>query len=345
MTRKQRVLVVLHPSFMPPDSLDGFSDKQIDEWRTEYDVVSTLKALGHEVRCLGVLDSLTQLRATIEEWRPSVVFNLLEEFGGIVTYDQHVVAFLELMRQPYTGCNPRGLLLSRDKPLCKQLLTYHRIPTPQFAVFRKGLRVQVPRRQRFPLFVKSTVEDASLGISQASVVEDAAKLKERIQFMHEQVGCDALVEQYIEGREFYVGVMGNERLQRLPVWELTFGSLPQSQAAIATRKVKWDRAYQARHGIGTRAASDLPPQLLARLDRLSRRIYRTLGLSGYARMDFRVTAAGEVYVLEANANPNLTANEDFARSAQAAGTEYPELLERLIALGQGYKAQWRATYG
>ena len=343
--KKQRVLVVLHPSFMPPDSLDGFSQKEIDEWRTEFDVVSTLKALGHEVRCIGVLDSLTELRSTIEEWRPDVAFNLLEEFDGIVTYDQHVVAFLELMRQPYTGCNPRGLLLSRDKPLCKQLLSFHRIPTPQFAVFRKGLRVHVPKRQRFPLFVKSTVEDASLGISQASVVEDAAKLKERIQFIHEKIGSDALVEQYIEGREFYVGVMGNDRLQRLPVRELTFGSMPQSQAAIATRKVKWDRAYQERHGIGTCEALDLPPQVLARLDRLSRRIYNALGLSGYARMDFRVTAGGEVYVLEANANPNLTAQEDFARSAATAGIEYPQLLERLMALGQGYKAQWRATYG
>ena len=343
--KKQRVLVVLHPSLMPPDSLAGFSDKQVEEWRTEYDVVSTLKARGHEVRCLGVLDSLTELRSTIAEWKPDVVFNLLEEFDGIGSYDQHVVAFLELLRQPYTGCNPRGLLLSRDKPLCKQLLSFHRIPTPQFAVFRRGLRVQVPRRQRFPLFVKSTVEDASLGIAQASVVEDAAKLKERIQFVHEQIGSDALVEEYIEGREMYVGVLGNDRLQRLPVWEMVFGSMPQSAAAIATRKVKWDQSYRIRHGISTQQASDLPPAVLARLDRLSRRIYRALGLSGYARMDFRVTAGGEVYVLEANANPHISASEDFAQSALAAGTSYPELLERLMTLGQGYKAQWRATYG
>ena len=343
--KAQRVLVVLHPSFMPPDSLDGFTDRQIDEWRTEYEVVSTLRARGHEVRCLPVLDSLTELRGAIEEWRPDVVFNLLEEFGGIGAYDQHVVAFLELMRQPYTGCNPRGLLLSRDKPLCKQLLSYHRIPTPQFAVFRKGFRIHIPRRQRFPLFVKSTMEDASLGISQASVVDDAVKLKERIHFIHDKIGSDALVEQYIEGREFYVGVLGNERLQRLPVRELNFGTLPQSQAAIATRKVKWDRAYIARYGIGTREAEELPPQVLAQLDRLSRRIYRALGMSGYARMDFRVTTAGEVHVLEANANPHLSAREDFARSAATAGIDYPELLERLITLGQGYKAQWRATYG
>jgi D-alanine-D-alanine ligase len=343
--RKLRTLVVVHASLVPPESLEGYSDKQIEEWRTEYDVMSALRTSGHEVRCIGVLDSLTELRAQVADWKPDIVFNLLEEFGGIVTYDQHVVAFLELLRQPYTGCNPRGLLLSRDKLLCKQLLAFHRIPTPRFAVSRKGARLQVPRKLKFPLFVKSTVEDASLGIAQASVVEDAARLKERIEFVHQQVGSDALVEEFIEGRELYVGVLGNERLTRLPVWEMVFGSLPESLAAIATRKVKWDKRYQAKYGITTRAAQELPPTVVARLDKLSRRIYRALGLSGYARMDFRVTAGGEVFVLEANANPNLEAAEDFAESARAAEMPYNELLERLMALGLSYRAEWRAFYG
>src|SRR5215471_5718210 len=293
--KRLRTLVVVHASLVPPESLEGHGEKEIEEWRTEYDVTSNLRQLGHEVRCIGVLDSLTELRSAIADWEPDIVFNLLEEFDGIVTYDQHVVAFLELMRQPYTGSNPRGLLLSRDKSLCKQLLAYHRIPTPQFSVFRKGLRINIPRRLRYPLFVKSNVEDASLGIAQASVVEDAAKLKERIEFVHEQVGSDALVEEYIEGRELYVGVLGNDRLTRLPVWEMVFGSMPDSLAAIATRKVKWDKRYQQKYGISTRAAEDLPAPVLARLDKLSRRIYRALGLSGYARMDFRVTAEGSVY--------------------------------------------------
>src|SRR5215217_1388632 len=237
--KRLRTLVVVHSTLVPPDSLEGHSDKDIEEWRTEYDVVSTLKKSGHEVRCLGISDSVEELRSVITEWKPEVVFNLLEEFDGIVTYDQHVVAFLELLRQPYTGCNPRGLLLSRDKFLCKQLLAFHRIPTPLFTVFRKGARFRLPRKLKYPLFVKSTVEDASLGIAQASVVEDAVKLKERIEFVHEQVKSDALVEEFIEGRELYVGVMGNDRLTRLPVWEMVFGSLPDSLPAIATRKVKW----------------------------------------------------------------------------------------------------------
>jgi D-alanine-D-alanine ligase len=339
--KKLRTLVVVHASLVPPENLEGHTEREINEWRTEYDVTSTLRKAGHEVRCLGVLDSLTELRTAIAEWKPDIVFNLLEEFDGIVTYDQHVVAFLELMRQPYTGCNPRGLLLSRDKSLCKQLLTYHRIPTPQFSVFRRGARIHVPRKLRFPLFVKSTVEDASLGIAQASVVEDVAKLKERIEFVHEQVGSDALVEEFIEGRELYVGVLGNDRLTRLPVWEMVFGSMPASQAAIATRKVKWDKGYQAKYGITTRAAEDLPPAVLAGLDKLSRRIFRTLGLSGYARMDFRVRADGQIFVLEANANPNLEAAEDFAESARAAGVAYDELLERILGLGSAYPVQWR----
>ena len=343
--KKLRALVVVHTSLVPPESLEGHTAKEIEEWRTEYDVTSTLRKNGHDVRCLGVLDSLTELRSAIADWKPDVVFNLLEEFDGIGTYDQHVVAFLELMRQRYTGCNPRGLLLSRDKSLCKQLLAYHRIPTPLFSVFRKGVRVKVPRKLRFPLFVKSTTEDASLGIAQASVVDDEARLRERIQFIHEQVGSDALVEEFIEGRELYVGVLGNERLTRLPVWEMVFGSMPDSLAPIATRKVKWDKRYQEKYGITTRAAEDLPPPVLASLDRMSRRIYRALGLSGYARMDFRVKADGSVYVLEANANPNLEAAEDFAESARAAGTPYEELLERIIALGMSYQAEWRAFYG
>jgi D-alanine-D-alanine ligase len=159
------------------------------------------------------------------------------------------------------------------------------------------------------------------------------------------VGSDALVEEFVEGRELYVGVMGNDRLTRLPVWEMVFGSMPDSLPAIATRKVKWDKRYQAKYGITTRAAEDLPPPVLAALDKLSRRIYRALGLSGYARMDFRVRPDGQVYVLEANANPNLEAAEDFAESARAAGVSYEDLLEKLMALGTSYRAEWRAYYG
>ena len=336
-----RTLVVMHETLVPPESLEGHSEKEIGEWRTEFDVISHLKRAGHDVKPLGVLDTLSALRTEIAEWKPQIVFNLLEEFDGIVTYDQHVVAFLELLRQPYTGCNPRGLLLSRDKVLSKQLLAYHRIPTPQFAVLPRGRRFLSPKRLRFPMFVKSATEDASLGIAQASVVDDAARLKERVEFIHEQTKSDALVEEYVEGRELYVGVIGNRRLTTLPVWEMVFGSLPGSLPAIATRKVKWDKRYQEKYSITTKAAEDLSPAVVDQLEKLARRIYKALHLSGYARMDFRLKPDGSIFALEANANPNLSAEEDFADAALAMGISYDDLLARILATGLSYQAAWR----
>jgi D-alanine-D-alanine ligase len=341
--RVLRALVIVHSTLVPPNSLEGATEKEIEEWRTEYDVISHLKSSGHEVRPIGISDSLSELRRAILDWKPNIVFNLLEEFDGIVTYDQHVVAFLELMRQPYTGCNPRGMLLSRDKVLSKQLLSYHRIPTPQFLVFPRGRKLHIPRKLRYPLFVKSSTEDASLGIAHASVVIDARQLAERIGFIQEQIHSDALVEEYIEGRELYVGVLGNDRLKVLPVWEMSFGSLPENLPAIATRKVKWDRGYQRKYGITTAAAVDLPDGTAASLENLSKRIFRALHLTGYARMDFRLRADGALYVLEANANPNLSAAEDLAQSALSAGIDYPSLLQRIMQLGESYPAAWRGV--
>jgi len=339
--KKLRVLVLTHESLVPPDSLDGHSQHEIDEWQTEYDVMSCLRKAGHEVQVLGLYDNLGDLRTRITEWQPDVTFNLLQEFQGIVTYDQHIVAYLELMRQPYTGCNPRGMMLSRDKVLSKQILTYHRIPTPQFALFRRGRRYRLSKKLTYPLFVKSATEDASLGISQASIVEDRARLKERIDFIHEHIKTDALVEEYIEGRELYVAVDGNERLTTYPVWEMDFGTLPDVMAGIATRKVKWDRKYQAKHGIRTGKAAELGAAAEDQLSRFSKRIYRALHLSGYARMDFRLRPDGRVYLLEANCNPNLSANEDFAAAAANGGVDYEALLERLMRLGLGYEVEWR----
>jgi D-alanine-D-alanine ligase len=343
--RPKRILVIMHDSLVPPESLEGLAQRDIDEWRTEFDVVSHLKAAGHDVQCLGVYDSLTALKQAIQEWRPDLVFNLLEEFDGLVKQDHHVVSFLELLKQPYTGCNPRGLMLSRDKVLTKQLLAYHRIPSPQFAVFRRGKRVQLPSRLRYPLFVKSATDDASLGIAQASICEDAASLRQRIEFVHDQASSDALVEAYVEGREIYVGVLGNERVTTLPIWELKFGTLPEGGAAIATRRVKWDRRYQARHGIYTEAAQNLPDAVVAELHRLTRRIYRALHLTGYARVDFRVMGDGRVFALEANANPILSQEEVFARSAQVSGLSYDDLLARILSLGAKYQATWRVGEG
>lgn len=337
-----RILVLMHETLVPPDDLTGCTQQQIDEFRTEYDVVQQLKASGHQVRCLGLGDNLAELTATLKDWRPHVAFNLAEEFQGIVSYDQHVVSFLELMRQPYTGCNPRGLLLSRDKVLAKQLLAFHGIVTPRFAVFARGQRIVLPAGLQFPLFVKSVSDDASLGIAQASIVHGIDKLRQRIDFIHEQTGSPALVEEFIAGRELYMGVIGNQRLQTYPLWEMDFGSTDNNGMSIATRKAKWDRQYRHRHGIGSHAARDVSPALTEHIKAMALRGYRALSLTGYARMDFRLSADGKVYLLEANANPCLTASEDFARSAALAGDDYAGLLERIVRLGLSHRSSWRA---
>ncbi len=339
--KKQRILVTVHETLVPPADVSGLSEEEIDRFRMEYNVISTLADLGHDVRVIGILDSLTELRETARDWKPHVVFNLLDEFSGIASYDHYVVVYLELIRQAYTGCNPRGMMVSRDKVLTKQVLAAHRIATPAFQLYPYGKRFRPPRRLKFPLFVKSATEDASLSIAQASVIEDMQSLRERVEFIHEHVQSDALVEEYIDGRELYIGVLGNTRLTTLPVWEMDFGTLSSAQTRIATRKVKWDRKYQEHHGITTGQATGLEPDVLKRLHRLAKRIFRALHMSGYARLDLRMRPNGEVFLLEANANPDLTYGEDFAESAHAAGIDYGGLLTRIVNLGRSYMPEWR----
>ncbi|MBX3422978.1 MAG: ATP-grasp domain-containing protein [Pirellulaceae bacterium] len=334
-----RVLTLVNASFIPPETMDGKSEREINEWKTEFDVVSTLKEMGHEVEILGLNDDISPLRQAILESQPHVVFNLLEEFSGVVTYDSAIVSFLELKRQAYTGCNPRGLLLSKDKALCKKILSFHRIPSPHFTVFPIGRKVVRPVRLKYPIFVKSVVDDASLGIAQASVVNNDDELKTRVAFIHEHTQADALAEEFIEGRELYVGVLGNKRLQTMPIWELKFTK--SDTPLIATRKVKWDRKYQEKLGVITGPATDLTDTQHREIARLCKRIYNSLDLTGYARMDLRLRPDGRVFVLEANANPNLAYGEDFAESAEVAGISYEELLSKIIGLGMSYHAPWK----
>jgi D-alanine-D-alanine ligase len=339
--KKLRVLVLMHEDLVPPASLEGYSEKEIQEWKTEYDVVTTLRELGHDVMPLGVWDDLGKIRKQVDDWQPHVAFNLLEEFHGVAVYDQHVVSYLELLRQPYTGCNPRGLMLSHDKALSKQILAYHRILTPKFVVYPQRRNVKPTKRLKYPLVVKSVVEEASLGISQASIVTSDEKLKDRVEFVHASVQSDAIVEEYIEGRELYVAILGNQRLQTFPIWEMVFTKSGDKVPLIATAKVKWDYDYQRKLGVETLAAKDLPEGAAAAIIRQCIRTYRALFLTGYARIDLRLAADGRAYVLEANPNPNLSFGEDFAESAEAAGLKYRDLLHRIITLGRSYKAAWR----
>jgi D-alanine-D-alanine ligase len=336
MKRKLRILALVHDHLVPPDDTTGI-DVLEAEWKMEYDVIETLREMGHEVRVLGINDDLGGIRPTAGHFKPHIVFNLLEAFAGVTTFDQNVVSYLELLRLPYTGCNPRGLILARDKALSKKLLAYHRIRVPEFTVVRPRHRVSLPKRLGFPLIVKSLFFEASAGISQASVVENEEQLERRAAFIHEKLGTAAIVEQYVEGRELYVGVIGNERVEVLPPWEMSFDGLTDHRWKIATERVKWSTKYQKKHGIMTDRAQ-LTTDEREHIERIALRTYRALDLNGYARVDLRMDNRGRVYVLEANPNPNLAYGEDFSESAEAAGTSYERLLQRIVALGRRWEA-------
>jgi D-alanine-D-alanine ligase len=328
-----RVLALVHRHLIPPETIADGADITAEPWRTEFDVISTLRGLGHEVQPLGVHDDLGEIRRIITEWKPQIAFNLLEGFDDVTIFDQNVVSHLELLKLSYTGCNPRGLLLARDKSLSKKLLAYHRIPVPDFEVFRSGRPIRRPKRLEYPMIVKSLTQEASIGISQASVVDTDDKLKERVTFIHESIRTAAIAERYVEGRELYVGILGNQTLQALPVWELFFTNMPEGSKHIATDRVKWSVKYQKKYGIDSGPAKDLPDNVCEKIQHVCKRAYRALELSGYARIDLRLDEAGNVWVLEANPNPQIAKGEDFAESAANIGIGYEAVLQRILKLG------------
>jgi D-alanine-D-alanine ligase len=331
--KKQRVLVLVHEGLVPTE---GAKPDDSVEWRMEWDVVTTLRGRGHALLVIGVHDDLTPIKASIAEFKPTIVFNLLEAFDDVFVFDQNVVSYLELLKVPYTGCNPRGLTLARDKALARKLLAYHRIPAPDFTAVPLGRKPVLPKRMSYPLIVKSLTYESSTGISQASVVANVEQLEKRVQFIHDTLATPAIVEQFINGRELYVGVLGNHRLRVFPVWEMSFTKMPDDSWRIATERVKWNADYQKKHGIET-AEAKLENGLAAMIQHLAKRAYRALELTGYARIDFRMDESGKAYVIEANPNPQLAEQEDFARSAAHSRMPYPDLLERIMALG----VEWR----
>jgi D-alanine-D-alanine ligase len=339
MKKKQRIIVLIHAEFMPPSSISGMSWDQVKPFRTEYDVISNLREMGHEVLPLGVKADLGVIKQAADEFKPDVVFNLLEGFAGETIFDAHVVGYLELIKLRYTGCNPRGLMLARDKALSKMICRGHRIPVPQFFVVPVDRPARKPKRVTFPLIVKSLTEEGSVGISQASLVHDDDALQERVKFIHRTLQTQAIVEEYIDGRELYVGVIGNERLQTLPIWELDFGKLREDAPRIATGKLKWDYNYQEKIGLDSGPAQKLPEGSEKQIRHLCKRVYRALSLTGYARIDLRLSNDGVVYLIEANPNPQLAWGEDFAESAHAAGVDYHALLARILRLSLSYRGR------
>ncbi|MFL6227260.1 MAG: D-alanine--D-alanine ligase [Pyrinomonadaceae bacterium] len=341
LNKSLRIVVLVHHELVPPDEPPDDSDPDKELRKTEDGVVFTLRAMGHEVEPVGISNDLGVIDVAIQDGRPQVAFNLLEEFAGYPLFSQHVVSYLELRRLPYTGCNPLGLALSQDKALTKKILHYHGIDVPRFAVFPVGIKVKRPARLDFPLLVKSLVEEGSRGISQASLVETEEKLAERVEFIHRTTGKHAIAEQFIDGKEIYVSVIGNRNLQTYTPWELDMENWREGVPKIATSNVKWNLAYQKKMGVVSKPAvlseeKEKNDELLHKLQRLSKRIYRILDLSGYARLDYRVTADGRAYLLEANPNPQIARDEDFADSAAHCGVSYEQLLQKIVTLGMRY---------
>ena len=330
--KKLRVLMLVHYSLVPPEDIQE-GDPRIEKFQSEYDVKMALARLGHEVRAVGVYDDLAPIRTTIEEWQPHIVFNLLEDFARNSAFDYYVVSYLEMLNMAYTGSNPRGLLLARDKALSKKLLTYHHINVPDFQVFPYQRKIGRLRRLPFPMIIKSLIEEGSVGIAQASYVENEDQLRERVQMLLDKTKGDVIAEQYIEGRELYVTVIGNKQREVLPIRELVFDKVDARLPRMATYKVKWDYEYRERWGIDYIFARNLPAGTSERLAKVCKRAYRILDLNGYARFDLRLTAEGEIYILEANPNPAIANNDESAFAAEKAGLSYDQLIQRIINLG------------
>lgn len=333
MKRKLKVLVLFDGTRPATLDQDFTEELKTNEWKTEADVMKALDALGHSAEHLAIYDDVDLLRRKLETFAPDLLFNLVEQFKNRPEFDQNIVSFFEMQGLPFTGCGSTGLTLCKHKGISKKILHYHGIHVPDFVVIPRGQRIGRLKQPRFPLVVKPVKEEASYGISQASFVQNEEQFRERVAFIHEKYNSDAIAEQYVEGRELYVSLMGNTRLSVFPIRELVFRELPPNEPKIATYKAKWDDEYRKRRGLENRFAEDLDPSLVAGIQRQCKEIYRLLTIDGYARIDLRLTADNKMYFIEANPNPILADDEDFALSAAKAGLPYPDLIERIVRQG------------
>jgi len=330
MRRKLKVLCVFD-LVEPPSGPDLAEELKTPDWKTERHVLKALGKLGHQTSIIGIYDDVTPLVNLIRNDPPDVAFNLTEHFCGDRSLDKSIAALLELLGVPYTGTGPLGLALARDKALSKKILTYHHIRTPAFIEFERGRRIKIPKHVPYPVIVKPVGEDASEGIARASLVRRDSDLVQRVKFVHESVERDAIAEQYIDGRDIFCSILGNDRLRVLPLRTMWYGTKP-GRPKFLTYRLKWDMDYQQRWGLEFGFAVDLPDDVYDKVGHVSRRAYRALVLRDYGRIDLRVTEDGKIYVIEANPNPYLAQAEDFADSALEGGIEYEALIDRILSL-------------
>jgi D-alanine-D-alanine ligase len=325
-------ILILFDVARPADPNETFSARSLKEEDkpTEADVLRCLKRLGHDVETLAVYDNVTDIVEKLKSYAPDVVFNLSESFYQDRSHEPNIPALLELMKVPYTGSGPEALLLCKDKALAKKVLAYHHLRSPHFVVSHRAHPLRRLRRFVYPAIVKPACEESSDGICQASFVRDEHEAVARARFIHQKFNCDALIEEYIEGRELYVSVLGNHRLTVFPAREIFFEQVPEDAPKFATFQAKWNEAYRKKWGIKNGAAKELPEGVADHLANLARKVYRLLKIRGFARIDVRLTAQGEVFLLEVNPNPSLAEDEDFAKSAADAGLPYDALIQEIL---------------
>lgn len=294
-------------------------------------VARALKKNGHEVSIIGEHGDVKRLVNALTRRKPDLVFNLMEMFGDNVLGDVSVVGLLDLLGLRYTGCGPAELSLAQDKGLAKKILAFEGILYPKFAVFSKDADMETGGNLHMPLFVKPLRMDASIGIDKKGLVHDAKSLLKRVLAIHEQCNDSALAEEFIEGRELYVGVLGNAQPTAFPPIEVDFTGFPEGAPHILDAKAKFDESSAEYKGTKS-VLADLPDELRAKLQKVSIDAYRALRVRDYGRVDLRLTEAGEIYVLEVNASCYLEQSSEFAVAAGAAGIEYDALIQRIVDL-------------
>jgi D-alanine-D-alanine ligase len=331
---KVLVLFDLARPVQPNETFTSEALREKEDRPTEVDVITCLGTLGHEVDMLPVYEGVSEIVDKIRGFAPDVVFNLCESFFNDRAKEPNIPALLELMRVRYTGANPEALMLSKDKALAKTILVYHHIRVPRFVLSRRACPLRRLRKFLFPAFVKPLGEESSDGIAKASFARNEEEAIERSRFIHERLGCDAMIEEYIDGRELYVSVLGDRRLTVFPPRELFFGRMPESEPRFATFKAKWNDAYRANWGIHNGPAAPFADGVEKKVANLARRIYNLLKIQSLGRIDLRLTMLGELVFIEANPNPSLAQEDDFAQSAAAAGMNYESLIQRILDSAQ-----------
>ena len=323
------------PAPEPPPEKKPVRGKRRTKKREKADreeIFEALGKLGHEP-FYQVLDGAEKTLVALARLDADLVFNLTESYAGDDTMDMNIAAYLELLDCRYTGAGPHALYLAQDKALAKKIFAFHGIKTPYFATSYRG-KLDHSHDISFPLIVKPTSEDGSIGIDTGSVVESIKELMERIHYIQEEFNSPALIEEYIEGREIYAAIIGNESPEVLPMVELDLSKLPKGTPKIAGKEVKWDKETEAYKVTKSAPAEDLEESTIKRLSETALSVYQALKLRDYGRVDMRLTKKGEVFVIEANPNPWLASTAEFAMAAKKAGRSYTDLIREIVDLAR-----------